>query len=100
MKGLVDLAASASFATIIVCEAGVCAEVPYEPQQPGDLPFMDNQFHGTHVASTIASNSISVAPVAPHVTLIAVKVLSATGSGSFEGVASGIRHAGGPRDAR
>ena len=99
MKGLVDLQASASFASIIVCEAGVCADVPYEPQQPGDLPFMDNHFHGTHVASTIASNSISVAPVAPHVTLIAVKVLSGTGSGSFEGVASGIRHAAGPANA-
>ena len=99
MKGLVDLQASASFASIIVCEAGVCADVPYEPQQPGDLPFMDNHFHGTHVASTIASNSISVAPVAPHVTLIAVKVLSGTGSGSFEGVANGIRHAAGAANA-
>jgi subtilisin family serine protease len=73
--------------------------VPYEPQLPGDEPFMDNHFHGTHVASTIASNSISVAPVAPHVTLIAVKVLSMTGSGSFEGVAAGIRHAAGPANA-
>ena len=99
MKGLVDIEASASFASIIVCEAGVCQEVPYEPQQPGDLPFMDNHFHGTHVASTIASNSISVAPVAPHVTLIAVKVLSGTGSGSFEGVAAGIRHAAGSANA-
>ena len=99
LVGLVDMDASTSFASIIVCEAGVCAEVPYEPQQPGDQPFMDNHFHGTHVASTIASNSISVAPVAPHVTLIAVKVLSASGSGSFEGVASGIRHAAGPANA-
>lgn len=99
LKGKVDLDASTSFASIVVCEAGVCADVPYEPQQPGDLPFMDNHFHGTHVASTITSHSISVAPVAPHVTLIAVKVLSATGSGSFEGVASGIRHAAGPANA-
>lgn len=99
MKGLVDLDASTSFAHLIVSAEGVGTTVPVEPQLPGDLPFMDNHFHGTHVASTIASNSISVAPVAPHVTLIAVKVLSMTGSGSFEGVASGIRHAAGPANA-
>src|SRR5688500_2401209 len=99
LVGLVDMQASTSFASIIVCEAGVCAEVPYAPQQPGDEPFMDKHSVGTHVASTIASNSIGVAPVAPHVTLVAVKVLSASGSGSFEGVASGIRHAAGPANA-
>ncbi|CAN5684776.1 S8 family serine peptidase [soil metagenome] len=99
MVGLVDLEASISFAGLIVSEGGVGTTAPVEPQQPGDLPFMDNHFHGTHVASTVASNSISVAGVAPHVTLIAVKVLSMTGSGSFEGVASGIRHAAGPANA-
>lgn len=97
--GLVDMEASKSFAEVIVSAEGVGTTVPYEPQLPGDEPFMDNHFHGTHVASTIASNSISVAPVAPHVTLIAVKVLSMTGSGSFEGVAAGIRHAAGPANA-
>jgi lantibiotic leader peptide-processing serine protease len=60
---------------------------------------MDNHFHGTHVAATVASNNVSVAGVAPHVTLVAVKVLSMTGSGSFESVASGIRHAAGPANA-
>lgn len=99
MKGLVDLDASASFTGLIVSAEGSGAELPVEPQVPGDLPFMDNHFHGTHVASTISSNSISVAPVAPHVTLIAVKVLSMVGSGSFEGVAAGIRHAAGPANA-
>ncbi len=96
LVGLVDMDASTSFAALIVSAEGAGTTIPLEPQQPGDEPFMDNHFHGTHVASTIASNSISVAPVAPHVTLIAVKVLSMTGSGSFEGVASGIRHAAGP----
>ena len=99
LKGLVDKAASTSFANIIVGEAGVEVNVPYEPQLPGDEPYMDNHFHGTHVGGTIASNNISVAGVAPNVTLIAVKVLSATGSGTFESVASGITHASGPANA-
>ncbi|MFL5638751.1 MAG: S8 family serine peptidase [Gemmatimonadaceae bacterium] len=99
LNGLVDRAASTSFANIIVGEAGVEASVPVEPQYPGDEPYMDNHFHGTHVAATVASNNISVAGVAPKVTLIAVKVLSFTGSGSFESVASGIRHAAGPANA-
>lgn len=97
MTGLVDLDASTSFANLIT-EAGNLG-IYVEPQLPGDLPFMDNHFHGTHVASTVASNSISVAAVAPHVTLIAVKVLSTTGSGTFESVASGIRHAAGAANA-
>lgn len=99
LTGLVDLGASTSFAHIIVGEAGVEASVPVEPQVPGDQPYMDNHFHGTHVAATVASNNISVAGVAPKVTLIAVKVLSFTGSGTFESVASGILHAAGPANA-
>ena len=99
LTGHVDMAASTSFANLIVAAEGVEADVPIEPQLPGDEPFMDNHFHGTHVAATVASNNISVAGVAPNVTLIAVKVLSMTGSGSFESVASGIRHAAGPANA-
>jgi subtilisin family serine protease len=99
IRTLVDLAASESFASLIVGEAGVEASAPIEPQLPGDSAFMDNHFHGTHVASTVASNNISVASIAPDITLIAVKVLSMTGSGSFESVASGIRHAAGPANA-
>jgi subtilisin family serine protease len=70
-----------------------------EPQYPGDQPYMDNHFHGTHVGATVASNNVSVAGVAPRVTLIAVKVLNFIGSGSFESVASGIRHAATVADA-
>ena len=99
LAGHVDMAASTSFANIIVAEQGLEANIPVEPQYPGDEPFMDNHFHGTHVAATVASNNISVAGVAPNVTLIAVKVLSFTGSGTFESVASGIRHAAGPANA-
>ena len=106
IRTLVDQAASASFTTSTYAggqiEEGVVlpdVEVPIDPQLPGDLPFMDNHFHGTHVASTVATNNISVASIAPDVTLIAVKVLNWQGSGSFEGVASGIRHAAGPANA-
>jgi subtilisin family serine protease len=99
LNGLVDLAASANFANLIVSAQGTDVSVPVEPQLPGDQPFMDNHFHGTHVAATVASNNISVAGVAPKVTLIAVKVLSYNGSGTFESVASGIRHAAGTANA-
>jgi subtilisin family serine protease len=93
LRTLVDLAASRSFANLIVGVDGVGdVSAPTEPQLPGDSAFMDNHFHGTHVASNVASNNISVASIAPDVTLIAVKVLSMTGSGSFESVASGIRY--------
>jgi lantibiotic leader peptide-processing serine protease len=74
LRGLIDIEASRSF-------------VPEEPL------FDDYHFHGTHVASTVATNNVTIAGVAPHVTLIAVKVLSAFGSGSFEGVIGGIIHA-------
>ncbi|MBA3343189.1 MAG: S8 family serine peptidase [Gemmatimonadaceae bacterium] len=99
IRTLVDQAASASFSSLIVGEAGFEASVPVEPQVPGDAAYMDNHFHGTHVASTVASNNISVASIAPDITLIAVKVLNFQGSGTFEGVASGIRHAAGPANA-
>jgi subtilisin family serine protease len=100
LRTLVDMTASRSFTTSTYAGGQVAdgvvlpdVEVPADPQLPGDQPFMDNHFHGTHVASTVASNNISVASIAPDVTLIAVKVLNWQGSGSFEGVASGILYA-------
>jgi subtilisin family serine protease len=74
LRGLVDTDRSASF-------------VETEPT------FDDLHFHGTHVASTVATNSVTIAGIAPHVTLLAVKVLSFLGSGSFEGVIGGMIHA-------
>lgn len=55
------------------------------------LPF-DDHGHGTHVAGTIAAraNGIGVIGVAPEATVYAVKVLSASGSGSWSGIAAGI----------
>ena len=53
----------------------------------GDGNDWDCGGHGTHVAGTIGSNTYGVAK---GVTLIAVKVLSCTGTGSNSGVAAGL----------
>jgi len=56
---------------------------------------MDDQGHGTHCAGTIAAGlgNGGVVGVAPGVSLLAVKVLDANGSGSYAGVAEGIVYA-------
>lgn len=56
---------------------------------------MDDQGHGTHCAGTIGAGmgNGGVVGVAPNVKLVAVKVLSASGSGSYAGVANGIVYA-------
>ncbi|HET6147403.1 MAG TPA: S8 family serine peptidase [Polyangia bacterium] len=56
----------------------------------------DDHGHGTHVAGTIAqstNNKLGVAGVAFGVSIMPIKVLSARGSGSMAGIASGIRWA-------
>ena len=56
----------------------------------------DGHGHGTHVAGTIVAsvgNGIGTAGLAPAVSIIPVKVLSDSGSGSSVGVANGIRWA-------
>ena len=52
----------------------------------------DDNGHGTHCAGTVgaALNGFGVAGVAPDVTLHAVKVLDANGSGSYSNIAAGI----------
>lgn len=54
--------------------------------------------HGTHVAGIVAApvNGIGTQGVAPDAELVAVKVLRATGSGSFLWVIQGIEYASGP----
>ena len=56
----------------------------------------DNQFHGTHVAGTIAAqaNGIGVVGVAPNVTLVPVKVCDATGYCYASAVVDGLTYAG------
>ncbi|HVR60356.1 MAG TPA: S8 family serine peptidase [Polyangia bacterium] len=56
----------------------------------------DDHGHGTHVAGTIAqstNNGRGVAGVAFGATIMPIKVLSASGSGSMAGIAQGIRWA-------
>jgi serine protease len=63
---------------------------------PGDTHANDDNFHGTHVASTIGeatNNSLGVAGLAFGCALMPVKVLAADGAGSFFDVAEGVYYA-------
>src|SRR5207248_7841034 len=51
---------------------------------------MDDHFHGTHVAGIVAGNSSTLLGVAPEASLIAFKVLSASGSGSDSDVLAAV----------
>ena len=77
--GLIDAASSAAF-------------VPSISIVPGP-PWRDDHFHGTHVGGIVVANGIGVSGVAPHATLIAVKVLDVNGNGSFANIIAGIIHA-------
>jgi lantibiotic leader peptide-processing serine protease len=73
--------------------------VAFLPAGPGvgtPSPCVDNQFHGTHVAGTIAAraNGIGVVGVAPNVTLVPVKVCDASGLCYASAVVDGITYAG------
>jgi len=60
-----------------------------------DASPIDDQGHGTHVAGIIAGlrNGIGVTGVAYDASIMSVKVLDSTGSGSFSDVAAGILYA-------
>ncbi|HUW68419.1 MAG TPA: S8 family serine peptidase [Candidatus Nanoarchaeia archaeon] len=61
-----------------------------------DADPIDDNGHGTHVAGTVAqstNNALGVAGVAFNSCLMPVKVLDSTGSGTYSGIASGIRYA-------
>jgi lantibiotic leader peptide-processing serine protease len=75
LVGRVDLEHSASFAE----------------NELGDIK--DYESHGTFVASIITSNGLGVASVAPLARITAVKVLDASGSGSFADLITGIVYA-------
>ena len=54
----------------------------------------DDNFHGTHVGGTVVTNGIGTSGVAPHATLIAVKVCTFFGSCPFSAIMGGLVHAG------
>jgi subtilisin family serine protease len=62
---------------------------------PGVADFLDDEGHGTHVAGIIAAtdDGWGVKGIAPHATLIPIKVLSRDGTGSISWLADGIIHA-------
>jgi subtilisin family serine protease len=63
-------------------------ETYFSPAGTGD--------HGTHVAGTIAAadNGVGVIGVAPEAELVSVKVLGASGSGTFGALVNGLVYAG------
>ena len=70
----------------------------FVPTEPNLNPPVNVFSHGTHVAGIIAApiNGYGIQGVAPKAELVAVKVLSAGGSGAFSWIISGIMYAAGP----
>ena len=71
----------------------VTSSIAFVPSLGGGPPWSDDHFHGTFVGGIVTSNDFGTAGVVPNVTLIAVKVLDATGNGSLFNVLQGIIHA-------
>jgi subtilisin family serine protease len=63
---------------------------------PAEPDFQDGNGHGTWCGSAVAApiNGIGVSGVAPNVTLVALKVLAATGSGQFFWLDAALVYAG------
>ncbi len=85
LVGLVDLSRSKSF---VPSDNAVVQQF-----FPGAHEVADLHYHGTHVAATVSSNGVRAAGVTSRTTLIGVKVLSRTGSGSGTGILAGIMYA-------
>ncbi|MEI7847171.1 MAG: S8 family serine peptidase [Chloroflexota bacterium] len=61
-----------------------------------DSDAIDDNGHGTHIAGIIAANTNNgkgIAGICPKCTILPVKVLSNSGSGSADGVSKGIKYA-------
>lgn len=76
-RGLIDMANSFAFI----------------PSTGGPPAWADDNLHGTSVGGIVTSNNFGTAGVAPNVTLVAVKVLDASGSGPFGAIIAGIYYA-------
>src|SRR5579864_2150207 len=83
LAGRVDTAESTS---VLTPGSSPCGPVD-------ETTFLDFFFHGTFVSSNITSNGLGMASVAPLTQVVAVKVLSCVGSGSFGDVIAGIDYA-------
>jgi subtilisin family serine protease len=85
LAGLVDLSLSRSF----VPEDNALVQANF----PGAHEVADLHYHGTHVASTVASNARLAAGVTSNVTLVAIKVLNRNGSGNSLNTLTAIEYA-------
>lgn len=85
LAGLVDLSRSISF----VPGDDLFVDIFF----PGRNYVTDLNYHGTHVAATVASNAFVAAGVTSKTTLTGIKVCSVFGSCSFGAVISGLLHA-------
>jgi len=82
LNGLVDLSRSVSFVA-----SDNAITTTYFPTRH---PVNDYNGHGTNVASQVSSKAAALAGVTSRTTLIGVKVLGRTGSGSLSSVLAGI----------
>ena len=85
LAGLVDMSRAISF---VPSDNALIARF-----FPGRPATSDLNGHGSHVASTVSSRALANAGVTSRVTLVPVKVLGATGSGSFTGILNGLLYA-------
>jgi subtilisin family serine protease len=86
LQGLVDMNRSISF-------IGDPDEYYRNLYYPSAEPFVDLQYHGTHVAATISSNAEVGAGVTSMTTIMAVKVCNLFGSCPGAAIFQGIVHA-------
>lgn len=93
MLGTVDFARSASFVTNLPLLPQCSDPALIAAIFPGQPPWIDLAFHGTHVGGIVAAQGFGVSGVAPHVTLMAVKVLNVCGFGFFSWILAGIVYA-------
>jgi subtilisin family serine protease len=77
LHGLIDVASSKAFV----------------PSVMGPPDWADDNTHGSFASAIVTSNNYGVAGVAPNVTLIAVKVLGADGTGPVGAIIAGIYYA-------
>lgn len=85
LMGLVDLSRSVSF----LPEDDALVDLVF----PGKHPITDLDFHGTHVAATVASNAYVGSGVTSQTTLMGVKVCSVYGGCPGSAIFPGLLHA-------